>query len=760
MKTEFRMMAVALAAVFAASAVTADVKAAKGRLDKVIGELTARTRLAGTAEIVKGIEDFAATDVDATNREVRAYADAKCLDYCSRRTERIGGRFGQFDEKVAAETTERIARRIFADPQATKGEKLQAADYYCASLANAERYAEAEKIAKDMIAVDCKDINTNARAWKLLMRVYRWWNKYDEALAAGREMCRVNPVFTESLVLMMNDFERYDEAFAVWKELRSEADEMRFYYNNTEGHRIYGDKRYHALLERRARAFIRDEKVAVEKRFQAASELGLLAPDTAEAAADRDVFRGCDFSEKRFENCNANFLAGIYINGNYAHFTRLVELYSGLRRPDLAAPRFRRAYVMSLAYQGRDREALAAIAKDRTAKGLKPVDSAMLDALEAVILKKDALPAIRKLDLPAKELVKAYLLPAQFALNLQRNDECRRYADEYRKLFGEIPRRRVDVPWFDEPVATVDDWRRIRPRLKETFVDVKMYGDLENLVTDVATGRGEVKLGEAEGKLAIEVTQLCDVNGLHIFMAVKDGDARLVEKGFSGGFGNEMYFAPGANQPYICFGIGPKAGLEYVFQTAYSSIDHTRLAQATSDRDSDALRCEVGFSDDDYVFHLTFPWKAFYQKLPVRPGTAWKFDCLCWGNGCSWGGSQGVHESSSWGDLVFNLTPAQATAIRRKILFDTFKGWNAAPEEWTCAPFDRWADDVVGDPEFYRQCLKPLEDELRGYVARVKPDMSDADVNEIYAKGVQRWMGLKYEIDLLRRNYLTLKNAK
>ena len=66
-----------------------------------------------------------------------------------------------------------------------------------------------------------------------------------------------------------------------------------------------------------------------------------------------------------------------------------------------------------------------------------------------------------------------------------------------------------------------------------------------------------------------------------------------------------------------------------------------------------------------------------------------------------------------------------------------------------------WSDSGVGDPEFYAKILKPLEAELDAYAAKVKPDMTDADVAEIYTKAYPRWKGIVHEIDELRRKYLT-----
>ena len=43
---------------------------------------------------------------------------------------------------------------------------------------------------------------------------------------------------------------------------------------------------------------------------------------------------------------------------------------------------------------------------------------------------------------------------------------------------------------------------------------------------------------------------------------------------------------------------------------------------------------------------------------------------------------------------------------------------------------------------------------MSGYVARVKPDMDDATVDEIYEKAVPTWLGFKHVLDARRKQYL------
>ena len=89
-------------------------------------------------------------------------------------------------------------------------------------------------------------------------------------------------------------------------------------------------------------------------------------------------------------------------------------------------------------------------------------------------------------------------------------------------------------------------------------------------------------------------------------------------------------------------------------------------------------------------------------------------------------------------------------------MYDTYKGWNRTGHG-QLSSFDRWGDPVVGDPEFYEACLKPLEATLKAEAAKVKAEMSDAEVNEVYEKGAKVWIGLDHEIDELRQKWLLKK---
>ena len=71
--------------------------------------------------------------------------------------------------------------------------------------------------------------------------------------------------------------------------------------------------------------------------------------------------------------------------------------------------------------------------------------------------------------------------------------------------------------------------------------------------------------------------------------------------------------------------------------------------------------------------------------------------------------------------------------------------------------FEYWKDPGVGDRAFYDKYLAPLEAELKGYAARVKDGMTDAEVDEVFSQGLVRWINLRDTIEGLHRDYLAEK---
>ena len=82
------------------------------------------------------------------------------------------------------------------------------------------------------------------------------------------------------------------------------------------------------------------------------------------------------------------------------------------------------------------------------------------------------------------------------------------------------------------------------------------------------------------------------------------------------------------------------------------------------------VRHEVRSVKGGYVFRLDVPWEGIFDRLPLteRPETFWRVQVVRWTNGgVTWGGE--VHQPSGAGYVRMpSFTPAQRTAIRRKVL--------------------------------------------------------------------------------------------
>ena len=705
----------------------------------------------GTAEALKLLEDYRATNPDCTNGDVRVDLDYAILERC-----RSSPRGAKFDAALARATVEKVAPRIYDDPALTPQAKFKAVDRHCTLLCDQKRYDEALKIAKRY--VEMKDAKGNgwAQSFVALKNVYRLMDRYPDALAAMKKGIAAAPqkgdlcAETANLALEFGDAKSVPAIWALNTDSNTtyNAEYRTMYWvlehkGELDAVAAFRDKTLKGVLP-----FVSNVKNPANQRFWLACRAGLIEDSPNGAALRKAVADVLASGKASLDWGVVHQFRWRFMDGNWKGFAAVYNELKSVKA--LQTPELRRAHLYALAAAGRAAEAKKLVAEYR-AEMEKPVDLVKTDALMAVIEDRDALAVIESAKLEPKDHARVVQLASQWALVLQRNDACRRYAEAYAKLIVPIPQRRQNVTWSAKPLDGEAEWRALWPSLEKSFIDVKMCGDLDNLETDVATGRKQVEKTELDSKDArMEVTSLCDVEGLKVFLRVADANARAVENGFAGGMGMEAYFAPGEGEPYVCFCSTPREGVGFLFYTSYSSADAARIGFA--DQTSPfALRQTTEFSDGDYVLMITFPWRAFYQKLPAAAGTEWRFECLA--DGRSWGGSQGIHEASSWGRLVFDLKPAEIASIRRRLVYDTCREWSRTGHG-QLSPFDRWSDPVIGDPAFYSSVLKPLEAELKAQAAKVSATMTDDEVNEVYEKGAKVWIGLDHRIDALRQTYL------
>lgn len=705
----------------------------------------------GTAEAVRLLEDYRMTNQDCADHAVRVDVDYEILNRCQ---SRYTPRRAKFDALVAAQTIERVAPRIYEDPDVGLAMKFKAVDMHCTQLCDQSRFDEALAIARRYTAMKDARGNVASQAYTVLMNVYRLAGRYQEAMAAIKEGIAVVPQNGDLCVAAAGlalEFDDVKSVPGIWK-LNVDRDATYKMLGWVLEHRdalgeaaSFREETLEGVMP-----FVTDARNKPNQRLVLACRAGLIENTPEGSALRRAVRDVLEEGKASIDVGTVRRLKWRFMDGDWGGFADVYAELSSLKA--LRTPELRRAHVFALIALGRKDEAKKLVSIYCTEMA-NPVDVVKTEVLLAVAEGRDALAIVASANLESKEHARVVQLASQWALVLQRNDACRRYSEAYAKMIVPIPKRRQNVTWSARPLDGEAEWRALYPSLEKSFVDVKMCGDLDNLITDVATGRVAVEKTDKDTQGArIEVSTACDVKGVHVYLRVADQNARAVEDGFAGGKVTEMYFAPGDNRPYVCFGGSASEPLAYLFNTSYTWEGYQRLVKGDPESRCN-MKAETFFTDDDYVLHYFFPWDAFYQNLPSA-GSEWKLECIA--DGFSWGGSQGVHESSSWGRVVFNLKPEELTAIRRRILLKNVKTWNRGGNRSfaTVATFDRWADPVIGDPAFYRDSLEPLEQKLAAYAKRVTPEMTDADVNDIYEHAVPLWIGLKHVIDRLRRNYL------
>ena len=322
-----------------------------------------------------------------------------------------------------------------------------------------------------------------------------------------------------------------------------------------------------------------------------------------------------------------------------------------------------------------------------------------------------------------------------------------------------LPKKRYTVKFSSRPIAGAGDWANLPFRPEEQAFTRKYGGeDLSFMTTDVATGdRGNATTGgHAQYPTTLQIA--ADEWGLHILYSFYDPRARSFEAGALDAGSYECYLAPGEGQPYTCFLCRPKKdALASCYHTSYSGPGHCRV----DDGNPSKFRSETSFTDDRVMNYVAFSWDNFATLVPT--GTSvWDFESVFWGPVASaWNGTESIHGRSTWGQLTFDISGADRAKILRAQIFKAVNAYKA--EKSAHAPiagcvqggvFDFWQDDALGDPAFYGQHLRPLEEKLDAAAARASVGMPDAEVEALAQDYLAQWRDIRYTVARLRAAYL------
>ncbi len=612
--------------------------------------------------------------------------------------------------------------------------------HYC----DLENFGKAEETVRRIFALPGLHNNQLAEAHCALANVYRLQDRYGDAMKEIENAMTYHAVTAAKAgASIALKFDRIPDARKLWEKAGDQYGKL-LWFKDKPGK---NDFREEAL------AFIRDP----EKKFSQRLELAMhYAGDTYGTEEMAEARKSLAPQAKQVRG-------GWYIHGllrnpfkrqDYRLTAEWGDIFAGA--PVMKDSRNRKIYIVSLGALGRIEEAVKLAETYSAEETCTPADRTSFQCLSAILQGKDISGILKNAGLTRKQEAGVISELAGFCLNAwNKSALAEEYAVRYESFFAEAPQRRMKVKYSEEGIGSIAAWRKVYPQLEKQYCDIPFRGSMDFLETDVTAGGRKVNTEkEPEKAKYTEITALCDKYGVHLFLRTEAENARAVENGFAAGTGSEIYIAPGKNQPYAAFGTDPASGLSFFFNTVYSNKNANRLSP-----DSARLfRMETEFTDSDYVMHLFFAWDAFGSSLPAEPGDVWRFECLSWtpSGGFSWGGSQGIHSASAWGDLVFSLTESQLSAIRKHIIFRTFRNYKNVSRDpgVRINLFDFWADEENGDPEFFAECLVPLQQELDSYAAMVKEDMTDAAVKKVYSEALPRWKALAHEVDELRRKYL------
>ena len=751
MKTKFFKTLITLCLIStAASAFAASpMAAAQASVKKAYAEAVKGLKNVNYAKQVEVYRALRAEPRFATNRFARLHLTDSIVKNC-----RVQGMhtINNWDKKLEKEIPAET-RLILDDPVYSLKEKLPFADALMTWQASeAEDFAAAEKTVEALAAAFPKATPAELVDVEMLrFKLYKWQDRFDDAWKTLERVSAVDKRKAAGAASgLAGDLGDYSKATPFWRKLGDESEEF-LNYGWTDR---FDDRSGPKDCRERAKAYVEDTTKPLDRRAALVTQYFCLQ-HTDEERRLRSLVKGADFSK------NWQFgerIRRAYQFADYELLLDLLELNGGKSVTRMPPAAVKRLKLIALAATGRREEAAALAEKEAGAPDVKPLDKAKFLMSLAMLRGGDVRKTMADAKLAGAQAAEVWRTGARQALIWGDSETSELCAAEHDRIFADFPKRRMKVAWSEHPLTGVQAWREIAPKLDRQYCDLKYKMSMDDLVTDVATGRSPVEASALDSDDArMELSAVCDCDGLHLFLRVEDPNARAVQNGFAGGMKTEMYFAAGADRPYACFGTSPRGGVDFSFQTQYDNLGHSRLDFTGLVRRG-WFKCETEFTDVDYVEHLFFAWDNFYRELPAD-GTAWKYDCISWTpkGGYTWAGSQGPHSCMAWGDLVFSLTPEAITRIRKGLLLRTHGVWRKTGR---LDVFAKWADDEIGDPGFYAERLKPLQTELAAAMSGVKPDMSDEEVNRIFELALAKCRGLKHEIDALRKDYLRRELCK
>ncbi len=657
------------------------------------------------------------------------------------------------------------ANAVRANTNASNAQKIAATWAIVANYMDNDKIAEAAKLVREPLSYQNLGTDDTVTAYANIGRALEWQEKCDEAIATYREILtkfdspnvrsRVNQLTADALI----SFNRHEDAAKVYRDAGQPMDEAKVYGRSLTPEKakpialkVLEDETQPEGLRRQAYEYFvgprpADRKIAEKylsfymKDFGPGANAGVFAAQVRSAMmfGNYEYAVYCSDIARKMPAYTDDFLSVLYhVNalagvGKTADAAKLAGDYATQAK---FSPEQRYQMALTAAVLQAPEQAGA------SAKAIAAVDAASPDAKQIdnkkrsdLMLKVGRTAMIGNKAVAAKEIYAAY-----------------------EKLFIPQPKKLYKVGFSEAPVSGLTSWERLAIQPAPQTMDRQFGGDMDFLVTDVATGNRGAGIGSENAAKQLKYTEfaaLCDVNGIHFVFTGYDERAREVEAKLAGAGSYEGYIAPGPNQPYTCFLVDLQSGKVDFWHSTYNNEQHRRIEEAPP-----ALRSEHVFSDNGYKTYMFLSWESFYDKLPDA-NDLWDFENVHWGRsgGYSWNGTKSIHGRSTWGNLQFSIPKKAMTDIKRKLVFSALAKYKA--EKSTGGRhqgvIDFWKDDAIGDVQFYNAVVAPYVKTLDAYIPLVKAGMSDADVETVFKEAVPGWNEIVFKVAEMRRQYLETK---
>lgn len=343
----------------------------------------------------------------------------------------------------------------------------------------------------------------------------------------------------------------------------------------------------------------------------------------------------------------------------------------------------------------------------------------------------------------------ALLNMAKSAMGLEMYELAKTLYAERQKMLVPDTRRSINCTFIPDGPSSIAEFMAsdyFKDKKNRGVLDRKYGDNLQFLLETDASTVGRTVTEKAKDFVPTEFVTTCNEDGVFFFFyaTLSKDRAKAIKEKFSGMGGYEIYLGTSGDDPYRCYLVEQDFTSEFV--TQYDNLQYRNTRKD--------LKSDVRYYDNGVALLLFMPWKSFFYSLP-KEGDKWEFEPLHWEHGgYSWGGSKSVHNRSSFGDVVFkNMTAKNLNSIKRRLIpqaLNVYRLERSANNGY----MEIWQDPDLGDRKFYLERVKPLEEELNSYIEKVKPNMSDEDVELVFEKAVPRWMNIKYILSKMRKDYL------